>query len=80
MKPKLLTAQSRRWRSHRQLYGQVTQLAKPIELPAALLKRSAHDRSVVSGGAGVYPSLSGANQTVTLSDGATLDDLRFAIQ
>ena len=61
---------------------QVTQLAKAHQITNSAAKAvSATTTSIVSGGSGTFTFKvgSGANQTVTLSDGATLDDLRSAI-
>lgn len=61
---------------------QVTQLAKAHQITNNTAKAvAATTSSIVSGGAGTFTFKvgSGANQTVTLNDGATLDDLRSAI-
>ena len=61
---------------------QVTQLAKAHQITNNTAKAvAATTTSIVSGGAGTFTFKvgSGANQTVTLNDGATLDDLRSAI-
>lgn len=61
---------------------QVTQLAKAHQITNNAAKAvAATTTSIVSGGSGTFTFKvgSGANQTVTLNDGATLDDLRSAI-
>lgn len=61
---------------------QVTQLAKAHQITNSTAKAvAATTTPVVSGGSGTFTFKvgSGADQTVTLSDGATLDDLRSAI-
>ena len=61
---------------------QVTQLAKAHQITNNTAKAvAATTTSIVSGGAGTFTFKvgSGADQTVTLNDGATLDDLRSAI-
>ncbi|ULA68902.1 MAG: Flagellar hook-associated protein fliD [Nitrospira sp.] len=61
---------------------QVTQLAKAHQITNSAAKAvAATTTPIVSGGSGTFTFKigSGANQTVTLNDGATLDDLRSAI-
>ena len=61
---------------------QVTQLAKAHQITNSAAKAVASTTTaIVSGGSGTFTFKvgSGANQTVTLNDGATLDDLRSAI-
>ena len=61
---------------------QVTQLAKAHQITNSAAKAvAATTTPIVSGGAGTFTFKvgTGANQTVTLNDGATLDDLRSAI-
>jgi len=61
---------------------QVSQLAKANQITNKAAKAVTGTTSaVVSGGTGTFTFKvgSGSNQTVTLTDGATLDDLRFAI-
>ncbi|MCS6296505.1 MAG: flagellar filament capping protein FliD [Nitrospira sp.] len=61
---------------------QVTQLAKAHQITNSAGKAvAATTTPIVSGGSGTFTFKvgSGANQTVTLNDGATLDDLRSAI-
>ncbi|CAE6776568.1 MAG: flagellar filament capping protein FliD [Nitrospira sp.] len=61
---------------------QVSQLAKANQITNKAAKAVAGTTSaIVSGGTGTFTFRvgSGSNQTVTLADGATLDDLRFAI-
>ncbi len=61
---------------------QVSQLAKANQITNKAAKAVAGTTSaIVSGGTGTFTFKvgSGSNQTVTLADGATLDDLRFAI-
>ena len=61
---------------------QVTQLAKAHQITNKAAKAvSSTTDAIVSGGAGTFTFKvgSGANQIVTLNDGATLDDLRSAI-
>ncbi|MCW5799702.1 MAG: Flagellar hook-associated protein fliD [Nitrospira sp.] len=61
---------------------QVTQLAKAHQITNSTAKAvAATTTPIVSGGSGTFTFKvgTGANQTVTLNDGATLDDLRSAI-
>ncbi|MBX3345727.1 MAG: flagellar filament capping protein FliD [Nitrospira sp.] len=61
---------------------QVSQLAKANQITNKAAKAVADTTSaIVSGGTGTFTFKvgSGSDQTVTLADGATLDDLRFAI-
>jgi flagellar hook-associated protein 2 len=61
---------------------QVTQLAKAHQITNKAAKAvSSTTAAIVSGGPGTFTFKvgSGSNQTVTLNDGATLDDLRSAI-
>lgn len=79
---KVLTAQSSAGAGTGSYTVQVTQLAKAHQITNKAAKAvSSTTDAIVSGGAGTFTFKvgSGSNQVVTLNTGATLDDLRSAI-
>ncbi len=79
---KVLTAQASAGAATGSYTVQVTQLAKAHQITNKAAKAvSSTTTAIVSGGSGTFTFKvgTGSNQTITLSDGATLEDLRSAI-